>query len=310
MDALAFWGSEYLLGEVREWLDGREDDPDWDGEWWLDNVWAEGGCCIDLDNRLLLIYGGEDIECDVLWLETYLRLLPYTWPGWSVEWAWGELGQIARYAGVRGKQLEEIDCKVVHRPGGKWLEEYVNQVFDIPKWRLPGSSTLSVRRDGLTKAAFLDETQPENVLFIGARVDDAIARLGDVPLTYDCDEFLMGGLHLDYDTGDVWLWRTWDNNIEVDLPDQWGGWRLHDLRHDYRSFYRAVPGVVDFVLRPESDYVGKVADWVLRISEYEGPRGMEPEERERILSDVLRRYRADNVRPRYVPDLSQEVDGR
>ena len=81
LDALMFWGPDSALAEIRGWRDGREDEPEWDGEWWLDNVWAEGGCCMDLDNKVLILYGGDDPECDVLWLETYLKLLPYTWPG-------------------------------------------------------------------------------------------------------------------------------------------------------------------------------------------------------------------------------------
>ena len=81
LDALMFWGPDSALAEIRGWRDGREDELEWDGEWWLDNVWAEGGCCMDLDNKVLILYGGDDPECDVLWLETYLKLLPYTWPG-------------------------------------------------------------------------------------------------------------------------------------------------------------------------------------------------------------------------------------
>ena len=216
MDALMFWGPEHALAEVREWLDGREKDPNWDGEWWLDNVWAEGGCCIDLDNEHLILYGGEDAECDVLWLETYLKLLPYTWPGWSIEWSWGELTQIARYAGVEGKKLEEIDCNYTDYPSGGFLEEYIDYAFNIPKYSLPGASTLSITRNGQNAIAFTDETSPENMLFIGSRINEAIERLGNKPLAFDDDEFLMGGIHLDFDKQEIWLWRTWDNNIDIE----------------------------------------------------------------------------------------------
>lgn len=71
LDALMSWGPGAALAEIREW---DEVHPDSDEERWLDNVWAEGGCCIDFDRHHLLLYGGEDIECDVLWLETYMRL--------------------------------------------------------------------------------------------------------------------------------------------------------------------------------------------------------------------------------------------
>lgn len=303
MDALAFWGPEHLLAEVQEWRDGREDDPTWDGECWLDNIWAEGGCCVDLDAKYLLIYGGEDIECDVIWLETYFKLLSYSWPGWSIEWSWGELGQIARYAGVTGDKLDEIDCKVADYPEGKWLDEYVEYVFDVPERQLPGASTLSVCRDGSMRASFLDETEPENLLFIEGRVEEAVARLGNVPLTYDNGEFLMGGIHLDYDTRSIWLWRTWNNSVDIDLPGYWKGWRLHDFHHDYRAFYHEVPQVVIFTCRPETDYVEKLCSWLLNRPLEDCPLGIKHEERERILAEVLERYREDNPSPILVPDL-------
>ena len=87
MDALMFWGPEHALAEISRWNDDVEEFLDPNDAPWLDNVWAEGGCCIDLDTRHLILYGGEDIECDLLWLETYLRLLPYTWQGWTIEWS-------------------------------------------------------------------------------------------------------------------------------------------------------------------------------------------------------------------------------
>lgn len=303
MDALAFWGPEHLLLEVQEWRDGREDDPAWDGEWWLDNTWAEGGCCIDFDNKLLLLYGGEDIACDVLWLETYLKLLPYTWPGWNIEWSWGELGQIARYAGIAGEKLEEIDCKITDYPSGKWLDEYVRNAFDVSEWQFPGVSTLSICREGGLRASFLDETEPENLLFIEGRVGEAVARLGEVPLVYDGGEFLMGGIHMDYDARSIWLWRTWNNSIEIGLPDYWRGWQLYDFHHDYRAFYHEVPQIVEFACRPETDYIEKIRNWVLNGSLEDFSRGMKLEERKRILAEVLGRYREDNPSQVFVPDL-------
>lgn len=303
MDALAFWGPEHLLLEVRGWRDGLEDNPSWDGEWWLDNVWAEGGCCIDMDNRRLLVYGGEDIQCDVLWLETYLRLLPYTWSGWEVKWAWGELGEIARYAGVEGDKLEEIDCKVTCCPEGKRLDEYVSQIFDIPEWHLPGSSTLSVCKDGKVCASFLDETNPENLLLIGSKIDDAIARLGDETLVYDDGDFLMGGLHLNFDAGEATLWRTWGNCNEIVLPEYWGAWTLHDYHSDYRGFYHSVPHFIEFSVRSELVYIERVCNWLRKTAMRGYPHGMKAEEQERILSDVIRRYHEDNPSPRGLPGL-------
>lgn len=305
LDALMFWGPDNALAEVRGWRDGREDNPEWDGEWWLDNVWAEGACCIDLDNKKLMLYGGEEAECDILWLETYLKILPYTWPGWSIEWSWGELAQIASYAGVEGEKLEQIDCKVTSYPSGKFLENYIGYVFDIPEFHLPGASALSMTRNGETKVAFIDETSPENVLFIDELVVKAEAHLGNGQLVYDDDEFLMGGIHLDYDRREIWLWRTWDNNIDIELPEYWSGWTLHDCRYDYREFYENVPSFLSFVPRSELSYVDRIGRWVCDNGYLYKPKRAE---RDQAFAVIRQKYLADNPNPPMLPVIPKKAD--
>lgn len=299
LDALMFWGTEVALAEIHEWDDGY---PDSDDEPWLDNVWAEGGCCIDFDRRHLLLYGGDDIECDVLRLETYMNLIRYPWEGWSVEWAWGELGQIARYAGVVGAQLEEIDCKATCHPMD--FDAFLKGVIDISDLMAPGSCALSVKRDGALVASFLDCSQPEELLLTESRIEELFATLGDAPLIYDSDEFLMGSLHLDYDARKIWLWRTWGNNIDFEAPGYWDGWELHDLKCDYRAFYAAVPDAVEFAPFPEDVYLGKIGKWLCRDEYCFAPGGLPAEERTRRFSEILVRYKADNPEQRMLPELA------
>lgn len=303
LDAYAFFGPDFLLTEVQSWRDGREDNPDWDGEWWLDNAFAEGGCCIDLDSKHLLLYGGDAPECDVLWLETYLKLIGYTWEGWTVEWSWGELGQIARYCGVTGKKLEDIDWKFAERPEGSFLKKYVDVQLGISEPLPYISSTLSVMRRGRTRAAFTSESMPEKWLFIASRIDKAITKLVDVPLHHEDEEFLMSSIHLDYDACEIWLWRTWDTYIDVELPEYWAGWQLHDCRYDYRSFFRAVPPIVDFAGRSEADYVREITAYVRGIWISDNPADEKRDVKERILNAALESYRRDNPEPPLLPQL-------
>lgn len=300
LDALAFYGPEFLLEEVQGWRDGRESNPDWDGEWWLDNAFAEGGCCIDLDNKYLLLYGGDDAECDVLWLETYLKLLRYAWRGWTVEWSWGELGQIARYAGITGEKLEEIDWKYVERPEGQFLNEYVDAQLGISRSLPYASSTLSTTKRGLTKVAFTFESMPEKWLYIGDRIEKAFPSLGDAPSRYEDKDFLMGSIHFDFDSREIWLWRTWDTYVDVELSGFWNEWKLHDCRYDYRSFYRKVPRIVDFAGTSEADYVKRIASYVAGFASG-GSVEDARYKKERILSDVLAQYRNENPDPPLLP---------
>lgn len=299
MDALMFWGPEHALAEIREWRDGREDDPESDVEWWLDDAWAEGGCCIDLDKRHLILYGGEDIECDVLWLETYMKLLPYTWRGWTTEWSWGELSQIARYAGVTGAQLEEISCS---RKGAipddrDW---YIDTFLECSTKQRP-TSTVAIRRNGTVRSIYTSESEPEVLLDLEGDIERVIEKMSPRSLDYDDDEFLMGSLFLDYDSHEIWLWHMWNNNLEIDLPAYWTGWKQHDCKYRYDTFFESVPHFIDFVPRSENVYLSKIGGWVCKDRESLAPHGLPTKERSAIFEDVLTRYRADNPTPRQLP---------
>lgn len=302
MDSLMFWGPEHTLAEISEWEDDVETFLDPNDAPWLDNVWAEGGCCIDLDTRHLILYGGEDIECDMLWLETYLRLLPNTWRGWTAEWSWGELAQIARYVGVTGQKLDEIDCGLRHGVPSDH-DYYIDRFLRVTHEQQPAGTTISIQRDGAVFTAFANETEPELLLDLESNIERIIARLTPKHLEYDDDEFLMGALHLDYDTREIWLWRTWNNNSDFELPVYWSGWRLHDCKYRYREFYASTPHVIDFAPRCEDVYLNKIGSWVCRPLIGVPSHGHSAEVRKALFQDVLTRYRADNPEPRYLPEL-------
>lgn len=302
MDALVFWGPERALAEIAKWDDDVEELLDPNDAAWLDNVWAEGGCCIDLDTRHLILYGGEDIECDLLWLETYLRLLPYTWRGWTIEWSWGELAQIARYVGVTGQKLDEIDCGYrCEVPSDH--DRYIDRFLSTTHTQRPTCSTISIQRDGTILTTFSDETDPGVLLGLEGDIERIIAKLSPKHLVYDDDEFLMGALHLDYDTREIWLWRTWYNSSDIELPMYWSGWKLHDYKYRYQEFYASTPHVIDVVPRPEDVYLKKIESWVCRSLGGVPYHGPSVEVRKTIFQDVLARYRADNPEPRYLPEL-------
>jgi hypothetical protein len=53
----------------------------------LDEVWAEGGMLLDIDNRRLRFFGGVKVASAPYLQRPLLRVLRRLWPGWSVEWA-------------------------------------------------------------------------------------------------------------------------------------------------------------------------------------------------------------------------------
>lgn len=91
---------------------------------WLDDVWGEGGALIDMVRRRLVWFGNLD---GLAFRRAVHRLLRETWPGWSVEWAHGGLGDIAAAVGVPRAAVgspEPLDSATLSlaEPGGAQVE--------------------------------------------------------------------------------------------------------------------------------------------------------------------------------------------
>lgn len=64
----------------------------------LDDRWCEGGACIDIDKKSILLFG--DIGYEFSFRELFLELLAIAWSGWSVSWAKYGIATIADYLEV------------------------------------------------------------------------------------------------------------------------------------------------------------------------------------------------------------------
>jgi len=84
-----FWGPERAIPFVERLAKAR-------GENLLD---AAGGAVVDIDNHVLLLFGGG-VQSDVPLRRMYLELAQATWFGWEVRWSMtGQLG-LADYLGL------------------------------------------------------------------------------------------------------------------------------------------------------------------------------------------------------------------
>ncbi len=90
IDRYLFWEPEksidFFRSHEREGVD-----------WWLDDVWCEGGAVIDCDRNYLLFFGGEDTNYDIPLRRVFMKLLQKMWMGWQVEWAYQGIVDLARY---------------------------------------------------------------------------------------------------------------------------------------------------------------------------------------------------------------------
>jgi hypothetical protein len=91
----------------------------------LDDVWCEGAALMDIDNKVLLLFGGEDIKFDPPLRRVYLQLLRSAWSGWGIRWAFEGVVDIADYLGldrltVRSNREARFDFPPA--PAGEWTE--------------------------------------------------------------------------------------------------------------------------------------------------------------------------------------------
>jgi hypothetical protein len=94
-----FWGPESAIRYIRE-HERRENDH------WLDDVWAEGGALVDPQQKVMMLFGGEHLDQDMLLLDTYLALIQEVWEGWDVRWAYDGILDLADYVGFPRALLE------------------------------------------------------------------------------------------------------------------------------------------------------------------------------------------------------------
>ena len=86
-----------------------------DDSGWLDDVWAEGGAVIDWDNKVFLLFGGEELLWDVPLRRIYLQLVGYVWQDWTIRWAYEGIADIAEY---------------VHYPRSQVIREYQEENYE------------------------------------------------------------------------------------------------------------------------------------------------------------------------------------
>jgi len=78
LDVELFWGPEPARRFIEQ-FDAVDESR------WLDEVWCEGAAVPDLDDRVLVFFGGEDIIGDITLRRTHLSLMRDMWPGWQIK---------------------------------------------------------------------------------------------------------------------------------------------------------------------------------------------------------------------------------
>jgi len=95
VDADLLWGPDVVIPFVESL------DPDVPEHVLLDATWSEGAVLIDLDQKRLLVSGGETIGPDPELRRLWLRLARVAWKGWDVVWAYHGIAHVVDALGVQ-----------------------------------------------------------------------------------------------------------------------------------------------------------------------------------------------------------------
>jgi len=226
LDIELFWGPR-LTADFIEQLEPLSDPYDW-----LDEVWCEGAVVLDEDRKVLVWFGGEDIEYDLLRRRAYLDLMKCQWQGWDVRWASGGIVEVGAYVGL------PADIFLVDRnpeEGFKVLTEYPEGNETLLTVRQQGRC-LATRVHGYVEALEFGPSQ--------------LAMLRDVtrePSLLWIEEMPTCGVHIDIDAHSLHYWQTKPAaGIEDRVRRSWDGWQTEWLGDHFEKHLRLAAMDIQF----------------------------------------------------------------
>jgi hypothetical protein len=262
-----FWGAEHAIEFVR--LQREVDESGW-----LDDVWAEGAAVIDCDNRVLLLFGGEDLLYDVPLRRVYLGMLRRVWESWEVRWAYEGIAEIADYVGYpRVNVLSEKEDDAC---------PYLSPPEEVDWTEIVGSFQLSDKLMLYPLNEYI-----EDFLMAGANIISQCEECSGLEILY-LEDFPNAGFHIDTNAKTL---EYWSANDLPGIPDRiaakWDGWHVtwhHDryefqldatagkLRFPTSSIEELQTQLKEMLL---SEYGQSSVDTLLKIAEEEREKGEE-----------------------------------
>lgn len=186
-----------------------------------------GAAVIDLDNKHLLFFGGENLATDILLRKLYIKLLHKTWHGFSIQWAQNGTADIANYLGF---QLNKEYYKLPSTPL-RLTNQIIKKFFtNISPSECEGILTIQAN-EFLYIYPFCGYSR--DILLAGERIMECAS--GVTPLEqyifeYDpCrpHEFLSIGIHLIPAKKELFYWNDNPYEIRSEWVEQcWPGWSV------------------------------------------------------------------------------------
>lgn len=206
------------------------------GDFWTDELWADGGLVLDLVERKLVFFG-EELMRSMNERRAMFEVLAVMWPGYSISWAYDGTAEIAAYV---GEPLPLCD-----KPSGPNLRlaEDTSRLHHLVTVR--GSDKV-VRAWPLWWGS--------SAAWHGPNLVDRLPRPGFDALTLATVP--ESGVHVDVPAKILGVWLTSpDPGLFRSLAKLWPGWRIERWDDRYEEqFARCGPSITapELDLPPES----------------------------------------------------------
>jgi hypothetical protein len=254
-----FWGPEHALRFVR----AQRHLPD---KAWLDTTWAEGGALIDPERKTLLLFGGENMACEIGLRRVYLQMAAAMWPGWAVRWADGGLVELADYVGV----AEEV---VLATPGTEvgalQLSDEAHSWYD---------SALTVRWEDGSLDAWGSPDRPDRLLALGSDLVEQARALRAAPqrILPNPTDSPSGGIHIDVAAGQLHVWSA-DGGADIQwlLRERWGPWHSEWLADDWERHVALAEGAFCFPQHSDEEYLNRLVAMLSNRQQVDGVQALQ-----------------------------------
>jgi hypothetical protein len=180
-------------------------------DWWTNELWADGGAVLDLTTRTLKFFG-EELMSEIPERRAIMCVLPAMWPGFTVEWVYDGVNELAAHVGVDDPSIRFVPDKKVM------------PTLEIqPKKDVICHLVTVVRPDGEVCAWPL--WSGSSAAWYGPRLLDKLPTPPPQPVTRGA--IPDSGLHVDVGQRRVSTWLTRvEPGLLARLPLRWPGWQI------------------------------------------------------------------------------------
>ncbi len=246
-----FWGPEYSLAFIRE-HEQRDRDH------WLDEVWAEGGAVVDPLKKVLLLFGGEELEYNYSLRNIYLKLMKEVWQDWKIEWADEGILELADYVSYPRNLLENHDTVPI-----KIREVNLNPPTYQERIESVGSI---VTQEGKLQLYPLDQLATYYLQAGPSLLGETDQQIGYSHFDYAkwSDKFPESGFHIDIPQQTIHYWSMYHTaEMYEKIQNKWLGWTIIWNDENYETQLTLTSGKLTFPIIDRQKLYEKIAEDLL-----------------------------------------------